>query len=274
MIRHVHYSSAPILYSPRVFFCAAVADLAASLRPGRLFAISALRARYRRAWLGYLWLFVPAIATAAASTVLRRTNIIIMRDTPIPYPLFALAGMLLWQGFVDGLAMPYQQVSANRLLLTRTPIPHETVLVAGLSELALNGVIRIAALCIAAVAFGVAAQATWLFLPLGLALLIALGVAVGLFLSPLSLLFEDVARAIGLITGFALLLTPVLYPLPEGSPLWLNPVAPLLDGTRGWISGVQPSRDFFVAGTLCPIGVVAGWLLYRLARPHLIERLG
>ncbi len=76
------------------------------------------------------------------------------------------------------------------------------------------------------------------------------------------------------MTGFGLLLTPVLYPLPERSLLWLNPVAPLLDGTRGWIAGVGPDAGFFVIGGAGLFGMVVGWLLYRLARPRLVERLG
>ncbi len=273
-IQPIRYSADPSLSSPGIFFRAALADLVASARPARLFALSSIRSRYRRAWLGYLWLFVPAIATAAACTALRYSEVIIVRDTLIPYPLFALTGMLLWQGFVEGIAMPNQHVSANRHMLTRTPIPHETVLLAGLYDLALNALVRLGAMFILLAGFGGPALATWLLVPLGMVLLISLGVAVGLMLSPLSLLYDDVGRALGVITGFGLLLTPVLYPLPEHSLLWLNPVAPLLDGTRGWIAGVRPDAVFFIIGGVGLVGMVAGWLLYRLARPRLVERLG
>jgi len=105
-IQPIRYSADPSLSSPGLFFRAALADLAASVRPARLFALSSIRSRHRRAWLGYLWLFVPAIATAAACPALRYNNIIVVRDTLIPYPLFALTGMLLWQGFVEGITMP------------------------------------------------------------------------------------------------------------------------------------------------------------------------
>jgi len=273
-IQPIRYSADPSLSSPVLFFRTALTDFAASVRPARLFALSSIRSRYRRAWFGYLWLFVPAIATAAACAALRYNNIIVVRDTMIPYPLFALTGMLLWQGFVEGIVMPYQQVSAHRHMLTRTPIPHETVLLAGLYDLGLNAVVRLGALFVLLAAFGVPALASWLLVPLGMALLIGLGVAVGLILSPLSLLYDDVGRAVGVISGFGLLLTPVLYPLPEYSLLWLNPVAPLLDGTRGWIAGVGPDASFFVIGGAGLVGMVAGWLLYRLARPRLVERLG
>ena len=264
----------PALARPGRFCHAAYRDLRIAAGPARLFALTTLRARHRRSVFGYIWLLVPALATAAICATLRNSHIIAVGGTPIPYPLFALAGMLLWQGFIDGLGMPNAQIMANRYLLTRTPIPHEAVLLAGLYDLGLNATTRLVVLLILLAASGVPVMASWAFVPVGAALLIALGVALGLVLSPLSILYDDVGRAIGLIASFGLLLTPVLYPLPAGSWLWLNPVSPLIDGTRGWVVGSTPRVGLFVVGAASLSGMVVGWLLYRLARPRLIERLG
>lgn len=273
-IDQTRYSADPTLAQPGRFLRAACRDIVASERPARLFALTALRARHRRTWLGYAWLLVPALVTAAACTALRHNAVIAIRETPFPYPLFAFAGMLLWQGFVEAIFMPGTQILSNRHLLTRTSIPHEAVLLAGLYDLATNAVVRLVILFVLLPLFGVPILAQWLLVPLGAALLILFGVAIGLLLSPLSLLYDDIGRVIGVVTSFGLLLTPVLYPLPAQSVLWLNPVATLLAGTRGWIVGAMPGPGYVAIGAAGIVGVIVGWLSYRVARPRLVERLG
>ncbi len=69
IIQPIRYSADPSLSSPVSFLRAALADLVASVRPARLFALSSIRSRYRRAWLGYLWLFVPATVRASVASM-------------------------------------------------------------------------------------------------------------------------------------------------------------------------------------------------------------
>lgn len=270
----IHYTAEPALAHPVAFLRGALLDLRASAYPAAILFRSSLRARHRRAWLGYLWLVVPALATAMACTVLHASKIVAVSATALPYPLFVLTGMMLWQCFWDAIAMPQQQLAAHRQMLTRTPVPPEAVLLAGLCELAMTAAIRLGLMVVAAAVIGPPAAASWLLLPVGAAALIGVGLAVGLFLAPVGLLYDDVGRAIGLLGTFALLLSPVLYPVPAGSVLRFNPIAPLLDGARGSLTGVGYTPAFFIIGALGPLGVVLGWLGYRLARTHLAERLG
>jgi lipopolysaccharide transport system permease protein len=115
--------------------------------------------------------------------------------------------------------------------------------------------------------------------PLGLLALVALGLAIGLLLVPVGLLFRDVEQGLALLVSFWMFATPVLYPAPtSGSSLamTLNPAAPLLDSTRSWLlAGSAAFGDLagIVAGATMAV-LFAGWMLYRLAMPILIERLG
>jgi lipopolysaccharide transport system permease protein len=268
------YSAHPALAQPRRFLGDAAGDLR---RAGpiavRLFR-SNLRIRYRRAWLGYVWLVVPALGTAAICAFMQARRIVTIAPTDLPYPLFVLAGMILWQTFVDALNAPLQQLSTGRQMITRSRVPHEALILAGVLEAALAFAVRLAVLAAMLAWFRVVPGPSVLLFPLGAAALILLGLAIGLLIAPVGMLYDDVGHGLTLALSFWLFLTPVLYPLPDRGVLRLNPVTPLLDTTRSWLLAPGASGAFFLVAALALVGLLSAWSLYRLARPHLVARLG
>jgi lipopolysaccharide transport system permease protein len=55
----------------------------------------------------------------------------------------------------------------------------------------------------------------------------------------------------------------------------LNPTAPLLDTTRAWLFGSTPQflGLCFLSCAVTVLAFVAGWLVYRLALPIVMERV-
>ena len=74
-------------------------------------------------------------------------------------------------------------------------------------------------------------------------------------------------------------LTPVIYPVPRASfaatLIELNPVTPLLVSTRDWLITGQASLlpGFLWVSAVTVVLLFAGWVLYRIAMPHLISRM-
>jgi lipopolysaccharide transport system permease protein len=235
---------------------------------------SNIRVRYRRSWFGYVWLLLPALGTAAICAFIQSRRIIAVAPTELPYPLFVLAGMVFWQIFVEALNAPLQHLLAGRQLATRSRVPHEALILAGIFEVALNAAVRLAVLAAAVVVFRIAPATEMLLVPLGLFSLAMLGLGLGMLIAPLGLLYDDVGRALGLVTSLGFFLTPVVYPLPPGTLLRFNPVTPLLEATRGWIAGAAPGPAFYAVVAAAAAALVLGWLFYRVARPHLVSRLG
>ena len=268
------YSPRPELRRPRLFLAAALHDLRCSGPIAwRLFR-SNLRVRYRRSWLGYVWLLLPALGTAAICAFMQARRIVAVAPTELPYPVFVLAGMILWQLFVEAVNAPLQQLNAGRQMITRSRVPHEALIGAGLLEIGLNFLIRLAVLAAVLFLFRVDVAPSALLFPAGGLAIAMLGLAFGLLLTPAGLLYDDVSRGIALVTTFGLFLTPILYPLPASGPFRLNPVTPLLETSRNWLlhGGLGAG---FVAVVLAGLATLAfAWLVYRLARPHLVARLG
>ena len=269
------YSAQPELTHPLRFFTAAAADLRRSLAPALQLFRRNLQARHRRAWLGYLWLLLPTLGTTVVWMYVQSRNIVNVGSTGAPYALYVLSGTILWQVFVDALNAPLQQLSASRQLITRSRVPHEALILAGTYEVVLNCAVRLMVLIPVLIVFRAPIGLSLLLVPLGVAALLVFGLAVGLLLAPLGMLYDDVSRAIALVTGFLFFLTPIVYPTPATGILHLNPITPLLDTTRAWLLGVAArSGGFVIVTTVALAALLVAWMFERLARPHMVARLG
>jgi lipopolysaccharide transport system permease protein len=113
-----------------------------------------------------------------------------------------------------------------------------------------------------------------LLVPLGMAVLAVLGLAVGMLLAPVGLLYDDVGRGLTMLLSFGFFLTPILYPFPAGSPLRINPLLPIFDTVRNWLAGGGLAPGFWAATATGAALLILAWLFYRLARPHFVARLG
>jgi len=244
----------------------------------RLF-LHSLRAGYRQSWLGYFWLLLPPLATAATWVYLNAAGILRIRPTDVSYPVYVLTGTLLWQVFAESLLSPLQQLSSARNILTKSRTPHEALLLAGLIEVLFNFAVRLVVLLPVLVWFETPWNLSLLLVPIGVLSLSLLGFTLGLLITPVGLLYRDVSRAVSLVVGFWFFLTPVIYPLPVQWPAsllgTLNPVSPLLLTTREWITlgTLPPARGFLPVVAFCLFLLGVGWLQYRLAKPHLVARL-
>lgn len=267
-------SAAPVVARPREFLRQAIADARAAPHGAWHWFLANLRAGRRRSLLGYLWLLVPAAVTAGLCVYLQSRRLVDVGTTDLPYALHVLAGMILWQTLVEAINAPLQQLSTARQLVTRSVVPHEVMLLAGLLDVALNAAVRFAALLVALAVFRLApAPAMFLLFPLGMVALAAMGAAIGLAIAPLALLYDDFRRALPLATMFWLFLSPVLYAAPLAGPLRLNPATPLIETARSAIHAPDIAPGFLPVVALSLVGLVAAWLFYRVAKPHVVERL-
>lgn len=275
----VVYSAEPQLRTPGRL----VSDLWADLRVApsvawRLF-LHGLRAGHRQSRLGYAWLLLPPLATTATWVYLNSIRVLDVGPTETPYTVYVLTGTILWQVFAEALQSPLQQLTAARSILTKSRTPHEAPLLAGLFEVLFNLAVRAVVLLPVYVWFGLGWSLSMLLVPLGVGALLLLGFSAGLLLAPAGLLYRDVSRGLSLLLGFWFFLTPVIYPPPASGPasllVTLNPVAPLLVTTRRWLTSrvLTPERGFAQVLALSLLMFAAGWLFYRLARPHLVARL-
>lgn len=277
--KEVIYTADSQLKNPKRFLATLWTDIKTSRSLGWRFFINSFRSQYRQSWLGYLWLFIPPLSTAFIWIYLSRVNILNTQNIDNNYPIFVLSGVFLWQTFVEALYAPLQQISAHRHLLVKIKMPHEVYIIAGLGSLGFNLIIRAIFLLAALLFFSVPLKAAMLLAPFGILALVALALALGLFITPFGILYKDIISGMNILAAAWFFITPVIYYLPAqhsyGYLLRLNPVTPLLNTTRNWLlkGEINIEKAFVLTAILSFAGLILSWIFYRLAQPHLITRI-
>jgi len=238
------------------------------------------RADHRQSLLGYVWLLVPALANTVTWVFLNNQKIIQVDSGSVPYPLFVLTGTVLWTTFNASLMAMLGVVGEARGMLAKVSFPHEALIYSAFLKSLLNSVITAAVLIPALFLFADRWDSAMLLFPLALAGSLLLGCALGMLAIPIATLYSDVGRAVQLVLRFGFFLTPVIFALPsEGMArrlMLLNPVTPVIATGRAWLTGsaeAMPGAFFAVIGA-CVIATALGLVIYKVALPHLIERLG
>jgi lipopolysaccharide transport system permease protein len=237
-------------------------------------------AQYRQSYLGYVWAFLPPLISSLTFVFLNSQGLFSTGKTGVSYAAFAMIGTLLWQVFVDALNAPVHALQSSKSMLAKINFPRESVLVAGIAMVLFNFLVRLVLLAGVLLFFHVEPDEGLLIFPLAVFGLILLGTASGLAVAPLGALYGDIGRAIPLITSFWMLLTPVVYPArTTGLAGWLatwNPVSPLIMVARNSLTGepLTPLAPFFWVLSASLLVLLAGWIGFRIAMPHLIARMG
>ena len=274
------YTPESPLRQPRKFVRELISDLWGSRELAWRLFVRDLRAQYRASLLGYVWVFLPPLVASLPFVYLNSAGVISIGDTPIPYAAYATVGAIIWQTFVDALNSPLRSVNAARAMLTRINFPREAILLSGLMQVGFTFVVRLVLVIGVFAAFALKPPATSPLFVVGMISIALTGFMIGLALTPLGVLYGDVQHSLPIASTFLMLITPVLYPVPSSGlgamVASLNPLTPLITTTRDWLTtgaAVQYIAFLVVSGVTVTLLLLA-WVLYRLALPHLVARLG
>lgn len=238
-----------------------------------------ISAQYRQSFLGYLWAFIMPVANTAVWIMLNRSGVVRIADTSIPYPVYVFTGTMVWQILVEAVQSPLQQVTMSRSFLTKLNFPREALIIAGFLKQIFNLIVKFVILVPAVILLGMTPDWHVLIAPLALLVTVLAGSALGLLISPIGMLYNDVGRVIPLLAQFFMYITPVVFAVPASGFMaqvfkW-NPATALVLTSRAWLTGAETPAflPFLVVAGVSLILLFIGALIYRLALPILIERL-
>ena len=275
----VTYTPASDLRSPASLFAAMWRDIVACRELAWRLTVRDISAQYRQSLLGILWAFIPPVVSAFVFVLLQQSRVVNIADPGMPYALFVLIGTSLWQTFADAVNAPLKIAVASKPVLAKTNFAREALIVSAFYQTLFGFAIKAVLILLALTYFRV--PLTWnsalALFPIGL--LIWLGVVIGLVLTPLGLLLTDVASSLVLVLQLGFFLTPVVYPAPDRLPYsalanW-NPVAVCLTAARDLlVLGSSPEIvPLLTLSGLVAVAMLAGWVVYRVAMPIIIERM-
>ena len=275
-----------IVYSSRSEICnpgKLIRDIFAGFMDGREIAwrlfLRNLRGMYRQTLLGLFWAFLPPIANTAMWIFLKNQVAGDFGPQGVNYTVYILTGMILWQAFLDAFQMPMNKLRSNKNMLSKISFPRESLLLVGVGEVLFNLAIRLLLLIPTFLYFQVTVHPSLLLAPFAILGLVFVGLGMGLLLTPVGSLYQDVGRFLTMILPFWMILTPIIYaPATEGPGTllnWVNPASPLLILSRDLlIVGTSPhGTTGLLFGVAAVLVTLIGLVVYRISLPVLIERM-
>ncbi|MCC5928251.1 MAG: ABC transporter permease [Cyclobacteriaceae bacterium] len=207
-----------------------------------------LRVRYAQTFLGLFWAFVQPAATLLIFTIVFGKAVKV--DTGgVPYPVFAICGMAGWTYFAFVLNQSGNSIIGAQEMIKKIYFPR---LVIPLSKAVVGFVdftIAMLFLAILFIIYGIIPSGNIVFMPVFILLTLISSLAVGIWLSALTIRYRDFQHVVPFLVQFGLYATPIAYPastIVDNLPSWgsimyyMNPMAGIVEGFRWSILGGDP----------------------------------
>jgi lipopolysaccharide transport system permease protein len=221
-------------------------DLRELLGSGELLVMLATRdikVRYKQTVLGVLWAVIQPFMTMVVFTLVFSRVGKVGSDN-VPYPVFSLAGLVMWNYFSSGLVQGSTSLTSNIALLTKVYFPRLLIPIGTLVSAGIDLAIGLVFLGVVMAIYGVAPPLAllWLPVPLLVMAMTTLGVSAGF--GALNVKYRDVRLLLPFLAQMWLFLTPVAYPAKLVSHQWrvllgLNPMAGVVETFRWAVLGTD-----------------------------------
>jgi lipopolysaccharide transport system permease protein len=235
------------------------------------------KVRYKQTILGAAWAVVqPAMMMVVFTFLFGRLAQV--PSAGLPYPVFAILGLLPWQLFASGLAQVSDSLVANERLLTRTAFPRLVIPVAAIATPLVDFAVGLLLLAAVLLFFGVGPAPTVVLLPIVALLAAGAALGVGLWLAALNIRYRDVRYMIPFIVQPLLFLTPVAYPAALVPDTWrwvyaLNPMVGVVEAFRWAALGVgEPPLALLGISLAVTVTLTAGGIrFFRRVERHFAD---
>lgn len=225
------------------------------------FAWRDIKVKYKQAALGILWAVLqPLIMMLMFTAIFSKT---LKVDTGgIPYPVFAISGLLVWNIFSNGLLNSSNSMITNANIIRKVYFPRLIIpmsaILTSLVDFMFAFMIYIAILVY--YHQGVSIVKLFLYLPLSLLLTIITTLGLGTFLSALNVKYRDFQYILPFMIQFLLFANPVLY----SSRAFTHPVVNAIMKANPIASAIQLCRSVFTGVAVDWQGVLFGSIVALL----------
>jgi len=239
-----------------------------------------LRVRYNQAWIGAAWAILqPLLLMIIFSVFLGRLGK--FSGDGIPYPIFVLSGIIVWQMFLKAFSQASTSLRDNRSIITKVYFPRIILPFAVIAGALVD--FLFAFLVLIPMMFYFNIYPLWpnvLAAPLFVLLALMMAFSVGLWFSVLDIKFGDIRQLLPVMMQLWFFMSPVIYPptlVPAG--IWrqlymLNPMAGAVTGFR-WalLEGAPPPEPVSLAISICllMLFLIGGLLFFRRFEGSVID---
>lgn len=195
-----------------------------------------LQIRYKQSVFGVGWAVLQPLAYAFIFSLFFG-RLAKVPSEGVPYPVFALAGLVPWLFTAQSVSQAAGSVVRDANLLTKVYFPRLVLPISKVLSFLIDLVIALGVLGIFVVIYDANPGVGLAFLPLFLLLAAGTAAAVGMALGALNVAYRDVIIVVPLLVQLWLFMTPVIYPVSLIHGFWryiyaANPMTSVIEGVR------------------------------------------
>ncbi len=228
-----------------------------------------VKVRYKQTALGAIWTVLQPAMMMGVFTILF-SRLAGMASDDIPYPLFALAGILPWMFFATSVSNAANSVVNSERLITKIYFPRLALPYATVGAASVDFVVALGLLGVLMAGYGFAPSWHLLLAPFVVGVIEITAAGLGSLLAALNVAYRDVRYVVPFFIQFGLFATPTIY-MAKGSGnetvrqlLVLNPMTSLVSAFRASVLGGEVPWAGLAVATCIGLAVfLAGTLYFR-----------
>jgi lipopolysaccharide transport system permease protein len=228
-----------------------------------------VKVRYKQTALGAAWAILQPLFMMIIFTIFfgRLAGV---DSAGIPYPLFALAGLVPWTFFSNAITASGNSLVGSANLVTKVYFPRLIVPAAAMLAGFVDFALAFLLFCVMMAYYRVVPSIHILFLPVLIVMTSLFALAVGTWMSALNVKYRDVRFALPFLIQLWLFVSSVILPssaLPQKYRwlLMLNPMSGIIEGYRSALFGLP--FDWLALGVAALITfAVLAYAIYSFAR--------
>lgn len=228
-----------------------------------------VKVRYKQTALGAAWAILQPLFMMIIFTIFfgRLAGV---ASQGIPYPLFALAGLVPWTFFANAITASGNSLVGSANLITKVYFPRLIVPAAAMLAGLVDFLLAFLMLVLLMVYYRVTPTVQLLFLPVLILLTALFSLGVGTWMSALNVKYRDVRFALPFLIQLWLFVSSVILPSTSIPQKWrwllmLNPMSGIIEGYRSALFGLPfdwPALGISAALTI----VVLFYAIYAFGR--------
>jgi lipopolysaccharide transport system permease protein len=230
--------------------------------------------RYRQSAVGAAWAVIHPVALAGVFSLFLGRLAKVPSVGDIPYPLFALAGMVMWIYIQQAFSRTAESTVASGALISKVYFPRLAIPLVAVAAPAVDFCVAFVVLVGAMLLYGEIPGPQIVLAPFVLLLGAATALGLGLWMSAVAVRFRDIAHLVPFMTQVTLFITPIVYAfdlVPAAlRPIYaLNPLVGIMEAWRWTLFGEMSASPLLV---LIPVVVSCVLIVTGAVFFHRAER--